>query len=215
MKYAFYKQKLILALGCFLGAGLLWNIQLRLEQNRLAQEIAPKILRFHVLANSNSPEDQALKLQVKSYLLEEIYAGMEETKTEWGKDDLTRYLAGQKEALEQKTEDFILSQGKSYPVSLSLSSCEFPEKYYGDLRLPAGTYQAFNVTIGAGRGHNWWCVLYPKICITKDALTVIPESSREELQTILSQEDYQALLSERPVIHIDFRLRELLSRLLG
>lgn len=215
MKHHQYQHKFFLSLGCFLAAGLLMLAQIRLEQYQLAREIAPEILRFHVMANSNSQADQRLKLQVKSYLLEQIYTDLEQQKEAWTKEDLTCYLTKNQKSLEEKAEAFIRSQGKDYPVSLTLASCEFPEKYYGDLRLPAGTYQAANVTIGAGRGHNWWCVLYPKICITKDALTTVPESSLQELQQILSQENYQALLSERPVIHIDFRIREILSSLLS
>ncbi len=215
MKCRQYQYKFLLSLVCFLSAGLLMLAQIRLDQYRLAREIAPEILRFHVMANSNSQADQELKLQVKSYLLEQIYAEMAQQKDSWTKEDLTRYLSENQGSLEDKAESFIRNQGKDYPVSLTLGSCAFPEKYYGDLRLPAGIYQAANVTIGAGRGRNWWCVLYPKICITKDALTTVPESSLQELQQLLSQEDYQALLSERPVIHIDFRIRELLSHLLG
>jgi len=201
-------KKILFAMVCFAAAIFLWFCQLRLEDAKLASRIAPEILRFHVIANSNSKEDQDLKLQVKSFLLEKIYQENQSAESP-DKNKLVSYLAENQKRLEQETEQFIQKAGKSYPVSIKVVQCEFPEKYYGDLRLPAGLYETAQVRIGEGLGHNWWCVLYPRVCITKDALAVIPESSKKELEALLSSEDFTALKAERPAIHIDFRFLQI------
>lgn len=190
------KKTLSLILLCFLSAASLWFAQIRRDQLTLAGQIAPKILRFHVIANSNSAEDQEIKLKVKSYFLETIYQKVSSQKM--NKDTMKSFLSAHKEELERDTEAFIRSLGKSYPVSLDITCCEFPEKFYGEFRLPAGTYETARLNIGAARGHNWWCVLYPQICVTKDAVTAVPDSSLEELRELLSPEDYQKLLFQRP-----------------
>lgn len=206
------KREIVLALGCFLAAAFLWFCQIRAEQYGLAERIAPEILRFHVIANSNSKKDQEVKLKVKSFLIDEIYDELDAERRGQTKADIISFLSVNREELERKAEEFLRGLGKEDPVSLEIVWCEFPEKFYGDIMLPAGRYQAAHVKIGKGLGHNWWCVLYPRVCITKDAAAVVPEASREELKKLLSPEDYLALQSERPVIHIDFQLRKLLGR---
>lgn len=198
------KNELFLILFCFLCAVFLWLFQMRSEDAALAHRIAPEILRFHVIGNSNSSRDQEIKLRVKSFLLEQIEYesnnnAAQTPKTpdtinpKTTKDTLKTWLLIHKEDLENRTEAYIRSLGEMYPVSLEITWTEFPEKTYGDLRLPAGTYETVQITLGKGRGHNWWCMLYPKVCITKDTITTIPESSWEELSQLLSQEDYQNL----------------------
>ncbi len=204
------KRDIFLALCCFLAAAFLWACQVRLEQNRLAERIAPDILRFHVLANSNSSADQEIKVKVKSFLLERIYDQLGE---EADKAAVTAYLEAEQQTLEKEAEQFIRSLGKEQTVSLEVVWCPFPEKYYGDLMLPAGTYEAAQVRIGQGRGRNWWCILYPKVCITKDAVAVIPEDSMEELEQLLSPEILDALRVRRPGFHIELGLLRALSTL--
>lgn len=208
--------ELMLALACLLAALFLWSVQINRQQEEMAKEIAPHVLRFHVIADSNSPEDQAVKLQVKSFLLEQIYAEMarQEGGDDWGKAELVEYLEESSERLARMAEGFIRSLGKTLPVTASIRWTKFPEKYYGDLDFPAGTYEAFQVVIGEGRGRNWWCVLYPQVCLTKDAVQVTPESSRQKLEQLLSPENYQALTEQRPEIHIDFAFLHILDGLL-
>lgn len=211
------KKNLIMAGVCFLLAAFLWLIQDLKMQAETAGQIAPYILRFHVRANSNRTFDQQLKLKVKSYILEELYQGMTTDKnsgsTLLNKQTVLSYLNGHTAELEQKTQDFILDQGLNYPVKINVEQCYFPRKDYGDLSFPAGTYEALQVDIGSGRGRNWWCVVYPKICITKDAVATLPESSRKELATLLAPGDYRKLTAPRPdlSIKLDFKLRALLA----
>jgi len=168
----------------------------RHNQDALASRIAPEILRFHVLANSDSPEDQALKLEVKEFLLETI---REETPASADRDDMIRYIEDNKYALAQTAEQFMLKQGFDYPAEIRLETCGFPQKTYGDMTFPAGEYEAVRVVLGDGKGQNFWCVLYPSLCYIDSTYAIVPDSSKELLQTILPEDDFQALLRARHV----------------
>ena len=155
---------------------------LRRKEEALASRIAPKVLRFHVLANSDSPKDQALKLEVKDLLLDTIRQGLgsetaqgpeqgagnpppEGPGTEAGdgltKDQTASYILEHKAFLEETAEAYMESRGFSYGADIRLEQCLFPEKTYGDMTFPAGTYDAVRVLLGEGKGKNFWCVLYP------------------------------------------------------
>ena len=128
----------------------------------IQQEIAQKILRFHVLANSDSEEDQALKLKVK----EGVTGYLDQYLNE---DGMT--LDETKEIVEDKKEDVIVlaqeiirENGYDYSVTAELTTDYFPVKSYGDVTLPAGEYEAFRIKIGEAEGKNWWCILYPPLC---------------------------------------------------
>lgn len=188
-----HTKKLCTLMTLILMAFLLAMNGMRRRDEALASRIAPEILRFHVLANSDSDEDQALKLLVKEFVLEELRphaASKEETLT---------YLIQNRAQLEAKTEDFIHNLGYSYPAVIHLETCEFPQKTYGDMTFPAGTYDAVRVLIGDGEGQNFWCVLYPSLCYLDSTYAVVPDESKKELQTLIPEDDFQALLSARRV----------------
>lgn len=174
-----------------LMAFLLTMNSARRKDEALAERIAPEILRFHVLANSDSEEDQALKLMLKEFLLNELRPHAS------SKEEAQTYLIQNHAQLEAKTEDFIHNLGYSYPAVIHLETCEFPQKTYGDMTFPAGTYDAVRVLIGEGKGQNFWCVLYPSLCYLDSTYAIVPDSSKEQLQTLLPEDDFQALLSAR------------------
>ena len=146
---------------------------LRRKEEALASRIAPKVLRFHVLANSDSPKDQALKLEVKDLLLDTIRQGLgsetaqgpeqgagnpppEGPGTEAGdsltKDQTASYILEHKAFLEETAEAYMESRGFSYGADIRLEQCLFPEKTYGDMTFPAGTYDAVRALL-AGALH--------------------------------------------------------------
>ena len=144
------------------------------------EEIRENVLRLHVLANSDSAEDQSLKLLVRDRLLElsrEIYpdAGSKEEAVAVTESNLT--------VLQSEAEKIVRAKGYEYPVKVSLEKCYFSTRTYGDITLPAGTYQALRVVIGEGAGHNWWCVMFPPLCVS-------PASDSEALLSdVLSSEE--------------------------
>lgn len=180
-------------------------VYLRQAEETLSARIAPDVLRFHVLANSDSSEDQALKLEVKQMLIDTIYAGLqaEGSAAPFSKEVICRYIAKNGDALEQRAEEFMAAKGFSYTATLKTEACYFPTKMYGDMVFPCGTYDAVRVLLGEGKGQNWWCVLYPPLCFTDNATAVVPDSSKAELQNLLTEDDFTALMKNRRVVFGD------------
>lgn len=180
----------------FLMAFLLAMSGVRKNDEALAARIAPDILRFHVLANSDLPGDQALKLEVKDFLLEEIRSGLGETAS-LSKEYVQDYILDNKTALETAADTCIEQCGFDYTAEICLETCEFPQKTYGDMTFPAGTYDAVRVILGNGAGQNFWCVLYPSLCYLDSTHAVVPDDSKELLKTLVADDDFLALLSAR------------------
>ena len=119
------------------------------------------ILRLHVIANSNKAGDQALKLKVRDAVIEYM-ADQKDLKTV---DETREYLKENKKRLQRIAEGVIAAQGYDYPADVELGVRYIPQKTYGDITFPAGNYEALNITIGSGQGENWWCVLFPPLCL--------------------------------------------------
>ena len=124
--------------------------------------LADRVIRLHVLANSDTAEDQALKLRVRDRVLEEVrpvLTGMQNA------GEAETAIAGDLDRLTEAARDEIARQGYDYPVHITLEDVWFPTRTYDAAALPAGTYRALRVVIGAGEGHNWWCVVFPSLCL--------------------------------------------------
>lgn len=180
------------------------ELQKRLDRE-IQEGIAGEIFRLHVVANSDSKEDQELKMEVKKSVvdcLEENLgeeADLEETRR-WVLENLPRIQA----AAAWTVED----QGADYPVSASVENTYFPDKTYGDCTFPAGEYEALNVRIGRAEGKNWWCVLYPSLCFIDDTWGVVSQEKKEELKEVLTEEEFQAILGnpeEKKKVRIGFK----------
>lgn len=158
-----------------------------LGNDPLQPSIASKILRFHVLANSDSPSDQKVKEKVRdavgTYLqpLLEESDNIEETRT-IVTAHMDRIIAISKETLKE--------HGYDYSVSAAITHTDFPEKTYGSYTFPKGNYEALEITIGNGAGQNWWCVLYPNMCFKGTVFAVEDNEAGEELREVLSPWEY-------------------------
>ena len=123
-------------------------------------------MRLHVIANSDSLTDQALKIEVKNKIVKTMQneLGAAQSQQE------ARQLAVQNKAvLEEAARQVISDYGYSYPVQVEVGEYDFPTKTYGNLVLPQGSYEAVRVVIGAGQGQNWWCVLFPPLCLVSSS----------------------------------------------
>lgn len=179
---------LTVSFACLVAAAILTLVQL--SQASLAARVADQVLRFHVIAHSDTPEDQALKLEVRDALI----AYMAQYSSQFDNAaEAAAFAADHCLELQQIARDVIRESGYSYPVTASVATCEFPEKTYGDLTFPAGKYQALRVEIGQAQGQNWWCILYPLLCFTEEGMVTVPTESQEILQDSLSDLDYQRL----------------------
>ena len=136
---------------------------------REQQELADSMIRFHVIANSDTEEDQALKLAVRDRVLEEAEGLYPEGAT---LEQAQAALEGHLNTLAAAGREVVEEQGYDYPVSARLEDCWFPTKEYEDFALPAGNYTALRVTIGEGKGQNWWCVAFPPLCLGAASETV-------------------------------------------
>lgn len=141
-----------------LVVALVWTGGLLADKERLRQDI----LRLHVVAASDSQEDQAVKLRVRDAVLGSLRQGLSNlTDLEQAKDYVTQMLP----KVEQAANQVLAEAGFDDTVQVSLTEWEFPEREYDTFSLPSGVYNALRVVIGEGAGQNWWCVVFPELCM--------------------------------------------------
>lgn len=146
-----------LALLLALAVTILWGAASLGQQ----EELGRKVIRLHVIANSDSPEDQALKLRVRDRVLARAQEILEQSADmEQAEQALTAALP----ELTREARETLAAEGCTQPVQARLEPAEFPTKDYDGFSLPAGKYLALRVIIGEGRGQNWWCVVFPPLC---------------------------------------------------
>lgn len=159
----------------------------------MQHSIAHEVIRLHVLANSDSEEDQQLKLVVKDAIVAYM---QEELKDVSSIADARMQILALSDSINQIAKKTIAAEGYSYSVATSLGTSYFPEKTYGDLTFPAGEYEALQVCIGKSQGHNWWCVLFPTLCFIDESSAIVPDDSKEILKESLTVEEYNSLLMD-------------------
>ena len=179
-------------------------------------------IRFHVIANSDSDEDQALKLRVRDRLIEYINDGLRREavrqsdgggKTaELNIEETRDYIRENLGEIRQKAQEIVQNEGWDYEVNAELGVRWIPEKSYGSLTFPAGNYEALSITIGEGAGKNWWCVLYPPLCLLDvqeeegEAEDVLRDSIMRGKYSVL----YDAAHGElQTALHLRFKVLEL------
>ena len=169
----------------------------------MSTDIANNVLRLHVLANSNSEEDQNLKYKVRDNLL----SYMNEICGNWStKQEAITLVEKSKEKFKQIAIDTIKNEGYYYDVNINIGNFEFPTKDYGDISLPAGFYDALRVEIGEAKGRNWWCVMFPPLCFVDVSSGVVPDNSKELLESNMSEEEF-ALVSDNSNTEIKFKFK--------
>ena len=164
------------------------------------EDIPNHVLRLHVLANSDSEEDQALKLQVRDRILQES-AGMLDGAQD--REQAERIVRERLPELQAAAADEIGKRGYDYPVKVSLTNVYFTTRQYGKVTLPAGNYDAVRVEIGSARGKNWWCVMFPPMCLPA------AEEARE-LEDVLNPEQMEIVTGQ---YEIKFKSLELYEEL--
>lgn len=156
--------------------------------------IAEQVLRFHVLANSDSACDQSLKLKVKQTVVRYLQPLLADAAS---KQEAVARVRSHFSEIQTLAEQELLANGCHDAVSVSCEHTDFPEKTYGDLTFPAGAYDALRIRIGNAAGRNWWCVLYPSLCYVNEAACIVPEASKTKLRNSLSEEEYESLIKDK------------------
>ena len=169
----------------------------------VSNNIADSVFRLHVIANSDSKEDQELKLKVRDELLS--YMNII-SKDSTSKQEAMQIANEHKEEFTQIAEKVIKENGYNYTVNVQIGKADFPTKYYGDITLPAGTYDALKVQIGEANGQNWWCVMFPPLCFVDVSTGIVPDNSKQELKQSLDNEEYD-LISKTDNNEISFKFK--------
>ncbi|MDO4167169.1 MAG: stage II sporulation protein R [Eubacteriales bacterium] len=159
----------------------------------IQQNIADNIIRLHVIANSDTEEDQTLKLKVRDEVLSQIQDSLMQANTPAVAGHI---LENEQQLIHDIAAAKIRAEGYDYTVRVVMEQRYFPAKTYGDLTFPPGTYQALCIEIGEAEGKNWWCVLFPSLCFVDETTAEVPEDSKEKLENSLSQEAYDSLSNQ-------------------
>ncbi len=195
----------VLLAGVFLGSLFLGSYAGGQQAN-----LSSKVLRLHIIGNTNTTADQTLKLLVRDSILKEHHNLFEEAQTT-GDAELRARLSVN--LIKETAQQTLQRNGCLAPVSVQVEEVPFPTKRYGNVQLPAGNYTAVNVRLGSASGENWWCVLYPPLCLTEGSVKA-DEKTLALLKSELSSEEY-ALITEPETVSLKlkFRLLELLGEL--
>lgn len=177
----------------------------------VSNDISESVFRLHVIANSNSEEDQNLKYIVRDNLIKYMNTLTKNMST---KDDAIKIAKEHEQDFRDIAIKTIRENGYDYDVKVEIGNCYFPTKYYGDISFPAGYYDALKVEIGESAGQNWWCVMFPPLCFVDMSTGIVPDESKQTIKEQLSEEEY-AIINEKnnPNINFKFKLIELFSKL--
>lgn len=189
-----------------IGIILIWTmLSIHCRKIQMQKDISDAVIRFHVIANSDSDKDQAVKLKVRNEILADMQAVMEQAET---KEEAERILSSQLDHLTETANRVLSTEGMDYKANVVLERTKFPVKTYGDLTFPAGDYEAVRVLLGNGTGHNWWCVMFPTLCLLDGTCETVPENSKKKLKDSLTEKEYNSLLTaEHNGIKYEYRFR--------
>ena len=200
------KGKIAAIAVLFLFTGVLMVFYRRgVAEQRRQQDIAEEILRLHVVANSDSEEDQALKMEVNESIVTYLRGIMGDAKSvEEARLEIQKRLPEIEDLVREKMK----MEGYDYEADAVLGKCYFPVKEYGDMTFPAGEYEALKGNLGKSAGKNWWCVMYPTLCFVDSTYQIVPETSKEKLKENLTEEEYNSLLDGGDNVQYSSRIIE-------
>ncbi len=169
-----------------------------------ADGLSSKLIRLHVVADSDSDEEQSLKLKVRDAVLSYLESELAEAES---RDDAEALINGRIDVLQKIAEGVIASEGKTHGVTVSLTEEFFQETDYDTFSLPSGRYLSLRIVIGSGKGHNWWCVVFPKVCYAG----ILNDESSAEIG--LTEGELSLITRDSRETVIRFRAIDLLARL--
>lgn len=174
--------------------------------NNSILNLSNNVFRLHVIANSDSEEDQNLKYKVRNELLSYMNKLCENVSS---KQEVISIANEHINEFYDIAKNTVTKNGYNYDVKISIGNFPFPTKTYGDISLPSGYYDALKVEIGNSEGKNWWCVMFPTLCFVDISNGIVPEESKEDLQSNLSGETYNLISSNESEYQLKFKIVEL------
>lgn len=184
--------------------------------NKISKGYKDKLIRFHVLANSDSDEDQELKLKVRDEIIKYLQPMLKQSKS---LEQSEQIILSESENIKNIGENIIKENGYTYEVEVKLEYNNFPAKQYSNIVLPAGEYKALRILIGEAKGKNWWCVMFPPLCFVDENNGVIDKETDEKLRSVLTEEEYN-LISEDNIektkdVKMKFKIVEIIEALVS
>ena len=180
-----------------------------------SQDYKEKLIRFHVLANSDSEKDQNLKLKVRDAIIDYLQPKLLQSKSI---EESEIIIKKEYEQIEKISKNIILENGYNYDIKVGIDYSEFPTKQYSNVVLPAGEYKALRVIIGEGNGKNWWCVMFPPLCFVDEEKGIIDKQTDNKLREVLTEEEYD-LISQKTKkqsnrVQVKFKIVEIIQDLI-
>ena len=178
------KGILFLAIAC-----MIFVAGQRKSNNIIQQNLKSNLIRFHVRANSNSRMDQTYKLKVRDAVIDQISPELSEAKT---KEEAFKILKMQKNRIKNTAQEILKKEGVKQKVNVHFVQEKFPEKNYGQYTFPEGIYDAVRIDLGAAKGHNWWCVIFPPMCLpaAEEPQELADVLDAQQLQIVEGQNRY-------------------------
>ena len=173
--------------------------------NAVSSDLAESVFRLHIIANSDTKEDQDLKLLVRDNVLsymKEIASNVS------SKEEAINLVNAHLDDFQKIARETIVSQGYDYDVSLEVGKFDFPTKVYGDISLPSGMYDALRIEIGEAEGHNWWCVMFPTLCFVDVSSGHLDDTSKGVLESSLSDEEFSLISEDNSFFNLKFKIVE-------
>ncbi len=192
---------------------LLFSFSISYAKN-INNNLSDALVRLHILANSNSEEDQALKIAVRDRIIRESGNIFENSQSP---DAALSCATKNIELISAIAKNEISNRGYDYDVNVKIGRFPFPTKTYNDIMLPAGKYNAVRIEIGSGKGENWWCVMYPPLCFT-DGIATISHENRQKLKESLSSADYSLITNQSHgsiPVEVRFKIVEFFQELIN
>lgn len=166
-------------------------------------DISNEVFRLHILANSDSDYDQSLKIKVRDKVLEYTEALFENAKS---KEEAENVISESLQSISNVAYAEVLENGYTYSVKAEITNMYFATRYYDNYTLPSGMYDALRITIGSGKGQNWWCVMYPSICISTEA-----EEQDEKAREVFDENQYNIVKNEK--FRYKFKIVEIFEKI--
>lgn len=176
--------------------------------NAVCSDISDSVFRLHVIANSDSSEDQNLKYLVRDNVLEYMN---KITNNITSKEEIIKIISNNLDSFRNIAQNTVYENGYNYEVTAEIGNFDFPTKSYGDVSFPAGYYDALRIKIGNAEGKNWWCVMFPPLCFIDVSSGVVPDDSKEILESELTDEEYKLVTGSEKETKFKFKIVEVLQ----
>lgn len=212
------KLRLIILVLSLIGVISLMTLTISGEVNNinsLSENYKEKLIRFHVIANSDSEEDQELKLKVRDAVIGYLQPKLSKSKSISQSEEI---IKNEYDQIERISENIIKENGYTYDIKVGIEYSNFPTKQYSSVVLPAGEYKALKIVIGEGTGKNWWCVMFPPLCFIDEENGVIDKATDEKLKEVLTEEEYNLIThktkEEVNRVEVKFKIAEIIDSIL-